>query len=171
MSPGVPEPFSPPWPDYKVDPGSDIHSNISPHLTEGTWGNIALNRDRKPELCIQVDFEFPESVVESSNSKCCANIHQPHSWDSVMQKASRFFHWLTPRCPNVPCPEVWNSVRLRGPGHICPEDNAAVSSVLPLEVSLWHKDLPPTPDFSKFLISRIIYRISFRSMVYSLPVW
>ena len=37
------------------------------------------------------------------------------------------------------------------PGHICPEDNAAVSSVLPLEVSLWHKDLPPTPDFSNFL--------------------
>ena len=98
-------------------------------------------------------------------------IHQPHSWDSVMQKVSRFFHWLTPRCPNVPCPEVWNSKRLGGPGHICPEDNAAVSSVLPLEVSLWHKDLPPTPDFSNFLISRIIYRISFRSMVYSLPVW
>ena len=151
MSPGVPEPFSPPWPDYKVAPGSDIQSNISPHLTEGTRGNIVLNRDRKPELWIQVVFKFPGSVVKRSNSKCCANIHQPHSWDSIMQKAGRFFLWLTPRCRNVPCPEVWTSVRLRGPGHICPEDNAAVSSVLPLRVSLSHRDLPPTPDFSNFL--------------------
>ena len=161
MSPGVPEPFSPPWPDYKVDPGSDIHSNISPHLTEGTRGNIVLNRDRKPELWIQVDFEFPQSVVESSNSKCCVNTRE-------ILLCKRQAGFSTDWRPGVrtslvlKCGTLWDS---EAPVTFAPRITlpcqACYHSRCPFDIRIYHQRR----------ISRIFYRIYFRSMVYSLPVW